>query len=82
MYTEVSFFFTEMMHQKIWPILSVRSVKPMYPDGIPEMCIQAYMKQHGRSRYHLLAVEGLIIGLRPANERRRYFVTTSLIGWA
>ena len=26
--------------------------------------------------------EGLILGLRPANERRRYFVTTSLIGWA
>ena len=25
---------------------------------------------------------GLILGLRPANERRRYFVTTSLIGWA
>ena len=24
----------------------------------------------------------LILGLRPANERRRYFVTTSLIGWA
>ena len=24
---------------------------------------------------------GLIIGLRPANERRRYFVTMSLIGW-
>ena len=23
----------------------------------------------------------LILGLRPANERRRYFVTTSLIGW-
>ena len=22
------------------------------------------------------------LGLRPANERRRYFVTTSLIGWA
>ena len=27
------------------------------------------------------AGEGLILGLRPANERRRYFVTTSLIGW-
>ena len=27
-------------------------------------------------------VSGLILGLRPANERRRYFVTTSLIGWA
>ena len=25
---------------------------------------------------------GLIPGLRTANERRRYFVTTSLIGWA
>ena len=24
---------------------------------------------------------GLILGLRPANERQRYFVTTSLIGW-
>ena len=27
-------------------------------------------------------VAELILGLRPANERRRYFVTTSLIGWA
>ena len=25
---------------------------------------------------------GLILGFHPANERRRYFVTTSLIGWA
>ena len=25
---------------------------------------------------------GLILGLRPANERCRYFVTTTLIGWA
>ena len=24
---------------------------------------------------------GLILGLHPANERRRYFVTPSLIGW-
>ena len=29
-----------------------------------------------RTRY-----AGLILGLCPANERRRYFVTTSLIGW-
>ena len=27
-------------------------------------------------------IPGLILGLRPVNERRRYFVTTSLIGWA
>ena len=26
-------------------------------------------------------ISGLIPGLRPANERRRYFVTTSLTGW-
>ena len=28
------------------------------------------------------SISGLILGLRPANERRQYFVTTSLIGWA
>ena len=28
-----------------------------------------------------LLISGLILVLRPANERRRYFVTTSLIGW-
>ena len=27
-----------------------------------------------------LDIAGLILGLRPANERRRYSVTTSLIG--
>ena len=26
-------------------------------------------------------ITGLILGLRPANERRRYKVTPSLIGW-
>ena len=25
---------------------------------------------------------GISLGVRPANERRRYIVTTSLIGWA
>ena len=29
-----------------------------------------------------MGITGLILGLRPANERRRYFLTTSLIGWA
>ena len=31
---------------------------------------------------YYITVSGLILGLRPANEGRRYFVTTSLIGWA
>ena len=30
----------------------------------------------------LFGITGLILGLRPANERQLYFVTTSLIGWA
>ena len=29
-----------------------------------------------------VTVTGLYLGLRPANERRRYEVTSSLIGWA
>ena len=29
----------------------------------------------------LIHESGLILGLRPANERRRYFVTSSFIGW-
>ena len=32
-------------------------------------------------RGHGLVITELILGLRPTNERRRYFVTTSLIGW-
>ena len=30
----------------------------------------------------MMLITGLILGLHPANERRRYFVTTSPIGWA
>ena len=33
-------------------------------------------------KMNLKHISGLILGLRPANERRRYFVTTSLIGLA
>ena len=32
--------------------------------------------------YYCTVYAGLILGLRPANERRRYFLTTSLFGWA
>ena len=32
--------------------------------------------------FKVCGIAALIQGLRPANERRRYFVTTSLIGWA
>ena len=36
---------------------------------------------HSKDELHVIYT-GLIQGLRPANERRRYFATTSLIGWA
>ena len=31
--------------------------------------------------YEQINISGLILGLHPANERRRYKVTLSLIGW-
>ena len=31
--------------------------------------------------YEQINISGLILGLHPANERRRYKVTPSLIGW-
>ena len=34
------------------------------------------------SRVKTYTIQGLIQGLRQANEWQRYFVTTSLIGWA
>ena len=43
--------------------------------GCPLVCYVGHGGPH-----HTKA--GLIRGLRPANKRRRYFVTTSLIGWA
>ena len=37
------------------------------------------VKSHGMI---VTLISGMILGLRPANERRRYKVTPSLIGWA
>ena len=47
------------------------------------MCIilAAGGDRHQTTRGHDLTVSGLILGLRSANERRRYFITTSLMGW-
>ena len=35
-----------------------------------------------KSEYKLTTDKGIILCIRPANERRRYNVTSSLIGWA
>ena len=36
---------------------------------------------HGRNEGGTYTAPGMILVLGPANERRRYIVTTSLIGW-
>ena len=33
-------------------------------------------------QWYLQGIQGISQGMRPANERRIYIVTTSLIGWA
>ena len=33
-------------------------------------------------QYHNDTTSGISLGIRPVDERRRYIVTTSLIGWA
>ena len=45
-------------------------------------CLQVTTMNQGVPKWKLSWHHGLILGLHPANERRRYFVTTSLIGWA
>ena len=41
-----------------------------------------YMVSNASTSMSLESITGLIPGLPPANERRRYKVTPSLIGWA
>ena len=53
-------------------------------------CLQTALSQIWKSWFLVLyenldsfhGITELILGLRPTNERRRYFVTTSVIGWA
>ena len=40
------------------------------------------ISQHGHGTGGDNGYTGVILGLHPANEKRRYFVMTSLIGWA
>ena len=56
----------------------------MQPVYVIAMVITSYIKQH---IYHITATNplrpaGIILCMCPANERRRYNVTSSLIGWA
>ena len=50
------------------------SVKCLYIESGPQL--------FGANWWQQKPLPGLILGLRPANERRCYNVTPSLIGWA
>ena len=50
------------------------------PTLVLQVMVMSYWTKSWRR--HNMVISGLILGSRPANERRRYFVTTSLIGWA
>ena len=50
-----------------------------YNQGVGGTC---YVDLTGVMLWAQFPLLGLIPGLRPANERQRYIVTTSLIGWA
>ena len=75
-------------HQKIGGIL-VRTVITALPwDVMKSLHVSRTLTpsvlrtvNRGKRRY-LPSFTGLNLGLRPANERRRYKVTPSLIGWA
>ena len=58
---------------------SSRKIKEVY---ILAVCPFQSLKHAKANCCQLPYCAGLIIGLRPFNERRCYFVTTSLIGWA
>ena len=45
------------------------------------MCYTAVVTVHLPLKSFVVHNAALILGLRPTNERRRYFVATSLIGW-
>ena len=56
--------------------------KTLRPRLFQRTCSNAQTECHMEVRVNsALYSAGLILGLRPANERRRYLVTTSLIGW-
>ena len=46
--------------------------------SVPSWSNESYVKM---AQKNCCINTGLILGVRPANDRRRYFVTTSLIGW-
>ena len=62
---------------KTWPIIS-QDTHSCHP--IAHLTVEIWGVLYDFKLEYTLA-SGLILGLCPANERRRYFVMTYLIGW-
>ena len=61
--------------------LMLKDVKCFNVDFYDE-CFEVALLFVSKQFHPLRCTAGLILGLRPANERQHYFVMTSLIGWA
>ena len=61
--------------------VSVGSMSNRRPEGFCYIWDISFCWWEGLIRPRVIQNSALILCLRPANERRRYFVTTSLIGW-
>ena len=60
----------------------IKSTQLVLISGTPGDISSSGAKSSNEAVWLDLKISGLILGLRPANERRRYKVTPSLIGWA
>ena len=59
-------------------------MSPRFENGSLSHSLHTIVKFHGVSFLHYWPSwqrTGLILGLSPSNERQRYFITMSLIGW-
>ena len=65
-------------HETQLPMIQVMAYHLHDTKPLPE----PILPYHELNMYDEKYSTGLILGLRPANERRCYFVTPSLIGWA
>ena len=78
------------MYNDILHYVAITQLTPIEREGIQwgmrdDRVTQASVTRasEGVMQGHLdISISGLILGLHRANERRRYFVMTSLIGWA
>ena len=76
MSNNIQVFCTDVM---TYPCLNQMLVKRIFVSKRAPVSRERIKFKH---RFYVFSIIGLILGLRPANERHRYKVMLSLIGWA